>query len=114
MNPHNPRFYSELEQTSSYLYDEGSPKPIRSMPVGNERLAALRDLGATFNEGTHRVTKIATPSGVPVVPTFVDAGQIDNLLLKEQKKQQRKKYYTEGVGSFTVRENYGRYGEWRA
>lgn len=76
MNPHNPRFYSELEQTSSYYYDE-SPKVIRSMPIGNERLAALRDLGVTFKEGTQRVTKIATPSGTPILPSFVDAGQID-------------------------------------
>ncbi|EIE86919.1 hypothetical protein G6F46_006683 [Rhizopus delemar] len=113
MNPHNPRFYSELEQTSSYYYDE-SPKVIRSMPIGNERLAALRDLGVTFKEGTQRVTKIATPSGTPILPSFVDAGQIDNLLLQEQKKQQsRPKYYTESAGSFSFHEDYGRRGEWR-
>ncbi|KAI9250728.1 hypothetical protein BY458DRAFT_524410 [Sporodiniella umbellata] len=112
MNPYNSRFYTELGQSSNYFYEEGSPKSIRSMPMGNERLAALRDLGVTFKEGKHQVTKIATPSEVSTVPTFLDANQIDSLLLKEQKKQ-RRKYYTEGIGSISTREDFGRYGEWR-
>lgn len=69
-------FHPDIEQNT--MYEERlKQKNIRSMPVGNERLAALRDLGVTFDEGHHRTTKIATPSGTPKLPTFVDAGQIE-------------------------------------
>jgi hypothetical protein len=75
MNETN-RFHPDIEQNT--MYEERlKTKNIRSMPVGNERLAALRDLGATFTEGQHRTTKIATPSGTPRLPTFVDASQIE-------------------------------------
>ncbi|CAO3656026.1 unnamed protein product [Mucor fragilis] len=69
-------FHPDIEQNT--MYEERlKQKNIRSMPVGNERLAALRDLGVTFDEGHHRTTKIATPSGTPKLPTFVDASQIE-------------------------------------
>ncbi|KAI9244654.1 hypothetical protein BY458DRAFT_591370 [Sporodiniella umbellata] len=101
----NPLLYSNIEQATSF-YEPNSPsKQIRSMPIGNERLAALKDLGVTFNEGTHRVTKIATPSGTPTLPSFVDADQIESLLLKEQQKQQKRKYYTDDLGILFMKED---------
>jgi hypothetical protein len=69
-------FHPDIEQRSFYE-ERLKTKDIRSMPVGSERLAALRDLGATFDEGQHRTTKIATPTGTPKLPTFVDAVQIE-------------------------------------
>jgi hypothetical protein len=69
-------FHRDIEQ-HTYYEERLKNKDIRSMPVGNERLAALRDLGATFDEGQHRTTKIATPTGTPKLPTFVDASQIE-------------------------------------
>lgn len=73
-------FHRDIEQ-HTYYEERLKNKDIRSMPVGNERLAALRDLGATFDEGQHRTTKIATPSGTPKLPTFVDASQIEVSIL---------------------------------
>lgn len=75
MNETN-NFHPDIDQDT--MYEERlKTKHIRSMPMGNERLAALRDLGATFTEGHHRTTKIATPTGTPKLPTFVDASQIE-------------------------------------
>ncbi|KAG1442743.1 hypothetical protein G6F56_010945 [Rhizopus delemar] len=108
----NPHLYSEIEQTASFCYQDVSPKQIRSMPIGNERLAALRDLGVTFNEGTHRVTKIATPSGTPTLPSFVDAEKIESLLLQEQQKQQKRKYYADDLGIFSVKDENNKCGEY--
>ncbi|ORE07437.1 hypothetical protein BCV72DRAFT_108541 [Rhizopus microsporus var. microsporus] len=115
MNPHSSTFYTDIRQSSSCYYDEKPSKQIRSMPVGNERLAALRDLGVTFKEGTHRVTKIATPSGTPVLPSFVDAGQIEHLLIQEQQKQKKRKdsYDDDAIGNCSVKEDFGRYADWR-
>ncbi|KAI8094971.1 uncharacterized protein B0P05DRAFT_524140 [Gilbertella persicaria] len=77
-------FHPDVEQNT--MYEERlKSKSIRSMPVGNERLAALRDLGATFTEGHHKTAKIATPSGIPKLPTFVDVGQIEYLLQQKTK-----------------------------
>ncbi|KAI7880266.1 uncharacterized protein EV154DRAFT_524017 [Mucor mucedo] len=70
--------------SESYYEETLKTKEIRSMPEGSARLAALRDLGVTFDEGQHRTTKIATPSGTPKLPTFVDAAQIERML--NQKK----------------------------
>lgn len=67
-------------EQQSYYEETLKNKDIRSMPEGSARLAALRDLGVTFNEGQHRTTKIATPSGTPKLPTFVDAGQIEVII----------------------------------
>ncbi|ORE19804.1 hypothetical protein BCV71DRAFT_95729 [Rhizopus microsporus] len=116
MNPHSSTFYTDIRQTSSCYYDEKPSKQIRSMPVGNERLAALRDLGVTFKEGTHRVTKIATPSGTPVLPSFVDASQIEHLLIQEQQKQKKRKDSyddDDAIGTCSVKEDFGRYADWR-
>lgn len=70
----------DIEQRS-YYEERLKTKDIRSMPVGCDRLAALRDLGATFDEGQHRTTKIATPTGTPKLPTFVDASQIEVMII---------------------------------
>lgn len=53
-----------------------SDSPIEAMPKGPNRIAALEDLGATFEEGNHEVTKIATPIEDISVPSFVDADQV--------------------------------------
>ncbi|KAI9484058.1 MAG: hypothetical protein EXX96DRAFT_606973 [Benjaminiella poitrasii] len=99
-------FHPDIEQNT--MYEERlRSKDIRSMPVGNERLAALRDLGATFDEGHHKTTKIATPSGTPKLPSFVDANQIECLL------KQKKSYPSPFSAAMTSsREPFGRYGEW--
>ncbi|KAI9338871.1 hypothetical protein BD770DRAFT_400471 [Pilaira anomala] len=94
---------TRLEQQNTI--DSLKDKDIRSMPEGSERLAALRDLGATFDEGQHRTTKIATPSGTPKLPTFVDAGQMERML-KEHKQ-------TSYPATMTAsKEEFGCYGEW--
>ncbi|CAO0791854.1 unnamed protein product [Mucor circinelloides] len=103
-------FHPDIEQNT--MYEERlKQKNIRSMPVGNERLAALRDLGVTFDEGHHRTTKIATPSGTPKLPTFVDAGQIEHLL--QQKKASHPSPFSASMT--TNREEFGgmMFREWR-
>ncbi|KAL0139233.1 hypothetical protein V8B55DRAFT_1522136 [Mucor lusitanicus] len=52
------------------------------MPTGAERMAALRDLGATFEEGQRSIAKVATPTET-VVPSFVDSDQLEVLLHKK-------------------------------
>ncbi|KAK4521870.1 uncharacterized protein ATC70_004408 [Mucor velutinosus] len=54
---------------------------ISPMPTGAERMAALRDLGATFEEGQRSIAKVATPTET-VVPSFVDSDQLEGLLHK--------------------------------
>jgi hypothetical protein len=83
MAEYNTHFHPDVHEQNVYYEEQPfvQNKNIRSMPQGNDRLAALRDLGATFNEGQHRVTKIATPTGTPKLPTFVDAGQIEVMML---------------------------------
>jgi len=49
---------------------------ISPMPTGAERMAALRDLGATFEEGQKSIAKVATPTET-VVPSFVDSDQLE-------------------------------------
>ncbi|ORE05289.1 hypothetical protein BCV72DRAFT_183606, partial [Rhizopus microsporus var. microsporus] len=53
--------------------------PISPMPTGPERMAALRNLGATFEEGKKSVAKVATPNET-VVPSFVDLNQLEYML----------------------------------
>lgn len=53
---------------------------VSPMPVGAERMAALRDLGATFEEGQKTISKVATPTET-IVPSFVDS---DHLEVKTQ------------------------------
>ncbi|GAN07116.1 hypothetical protein MAM1_0149c06608 [Mucor ambiguus] len=57
---------------------------ISPMPTGAERMAALRDLGATFEEGQKSIAKVATPTET-VVPSFVDSDQLEVLLHKKNK-----------------------------
>ncbi|KAI8988231.1 hypothetical protein BDF20DRAFT_953128 [Mycotypha africana] len=98
----SPQNYQPDVETSSFE-ERLKNKNIRSMPVGNERLAALRDLGATFDEGRHKTTKIATPSGTPKIPAFVDAGQIERLL--QQKSTARNPFsasISSSRGDFTM------------
>ncbi|KAI9284241.1 hypothetical protein BC943DRAFT_65426 [Umbelopsis sp. AD052] len=63
-----------------------SDSPIEPMPRGVNRIEALKDLGATFEEGNHEVAKIATPIGETPVPSFIDSQQVD-LLARGQKSK---------------------------
>lgn len=63
-------------QNDESLVNEESLGIISPMPTGAERMAALRDLGATFEEGQRSVAKVATPTET-VVPSFVDSDQLE-------------------------------------
>ncbi|KAI9482965.1 MAG: hypothetical protein EXX96DRAFT_556316 [Benjaminiella poitrasii] len=63
---------------------EGDEELITPMPTGAERMAALRDLGATFEEGKRSIAKVATPTET-VVPSFVDSDHLETLLHRKQK-----------------------------
>jgi hypothetical protein len=63
--------------TSSLPRKSVSESPIEGMPQGPDRVAALKKLGATFEEGNHKVAKIATPIEETPVPSFVDNDQIN-------------------------------------
>ncbi|KAI8640149.1 hypothetical protein BD408DRAFT_391034 [Parasitella parasitica] len=52
---------------------------ISPMPTGAERMAALKNLGATFEEGQKSIAKVATPTET-IVPSFVDSDQLEGLL----------------------------------
>ncbi|KAI9314309.1 hypothetical protein BX666DRAFT_2029834 [Dichotomocladium elegans] len=54
----------EQEKNSSFI----APMPA----TDQERIAALRNLGATFFEGQRQISKIATPTGDEHIPTFLD------------------------------------------
>ncbi|KAJ2955439.1 hypothetical protein NQZ79_g8557 [Umbelopsis isabellina] len=60
-----------------------SDSPIESMPKGPDRVAALKKLGATFEEGNHKVAKIATPIEETPMPSFVDNDQVNRLAMKQ-------------------------------
>jgi hypothetical protein len=49
---------------------------ISPMPTSTKRMAALRDLGATFEEGKRSIAKVATPTET-VVPSFVDSEHLE-------------------------------------
>jgi hypothetical protein len=49
---------------------------ILPMPTGLARMAALRDLGATFEEGQKSIAKVATPNET-IVPSFVDSNYLE-------------------------------------
>lgn len=49
---------------------------VSPMPTGAERMAALRDLGATFEEGQKSIAKVATPTET-IVPSFVDSEHLE-------------------------------------
>lgn len=49
---------------------------VSPMPIGAERMAALRDLGATFEEGQKSIAKVATPTET-IVPSFVDSDHLE-------------------------------------
>ncbi|KAG2191569.1 hypothetical protein INT46_006207 [Mucor plumbeus] len=70
-------------QNDESLVNEESVGIISPMPTGAERMAALRDLGATFEEGQRSVAKVATPTET-VVPSFVDSDQLETLLHKKK------------------------------
>ncbi|GAB5586311.1 hypothetical protein Unana1_01211 [Umbelopsis nana] len=61
-----------------------SDSPIEPMPKGPNRIAALKHLGTTFEEGNHQVAKIATPIEDTPVPSFVDSDQISRLARGQQ------------------------------
>ncbi|KAI8370640.1 uncharacterized protein BYT42DRAFT_475429, partial [Radiomyces spectabilis] len=50
---------------------------VSPMPSGTERMDALKNLGATFEEGQRRVSKVATPTETEFVPSFVDTAQLE-------------------------------------
>ncbi|ORY92089.1 hypothetical protein BCR43DRAFT_80069 [Syncephalastrum racemosum] len=57
-----------------------SESPIEPGPEKpNDRMAALKDLGATFQEGSRRVSKVATPTDPEMVPSFVDTRRVEAL-----------------------------------
>ncbi|KAL9550617.1 hypothetical protein MBANPS3_004638 [Mucor bainieri] len=68
-------------QDDAIPLDGESLGAISPMPTGAERMAALRDLGATFEEGQRSIAKVATPTET-VVPSFVDSDQLEVLLHK--------------------------------
>lgn len=54
---------------------------IAPVPLdGQERLAALQHLGASFHEGRRRISKVATPADdmEDKIPAFVDNQCVDN------------------------------------
>lgn len=53
-----------------------SEENVSPMPTGAERMAALRDLGATFEEGQKTIAKVATPTET-IVPSFVDSEHLE-------------------------------------
>ncbi|KAI7859427.1 hypothetical protein BDC45DRAFT_564236 [Circinella umbellata] len=55
---------------------------------GQERVAALKELGGTFKEGQRRVSKIATPTTSDTIPSFMDTKRIEELLKKPSKSLQ--------------------------
>ncbi|KAI8967807.1 hypothetical protein BDF20DRAFT_899400 [Mycotypha africana] len=70
-------FSQEMTQDTSHetLLDDEEME-VSPMPTGAERMAALRDLGATFEEGQKSIAKVATPTGT-VVPSFVDSDHLE-------------------------------------
>jgi hypothetical protein len=54
-----------------------SDSPVEAMPQGPNRIAALKHLGATFEEGNQKVAKVATPIEDVPVPSFVDTEQVN-------------------------------------
>jgi fatty acid-binding protein DegV len=61
--------------------DNESTSMISPMPTGAERMAALRDLGATFEEGQKSIAKVATPTET-IVPSFVDSNHLEVRFIK--------------------------------
>ncbi|KAI8328304.1 hypothetical protein EDC96DRAFT_530704 [Choanephora cucurbitarum] len=76
---------SLLERRQSNNQNVMKSDEITPMPTGAERMAALRDLGATFEEGRKSIAKVATPTET-VVPSFVDSDHLEQILHKKQKK----------------------------
>lgn len=67
---------SLLERRQSNRIEEETLGNISPMPTGAERMAALRDLGATFEEGQKTIAKVATPTET-IVPSFVDSDHLE-------------------------------------
>ncbi|KAI9488130.1 hypothetical protein BDB00DRAFT_877754 [Zychaea mexicana] len=54
-----------------------SESPVMPMPESpSDRMAALKNLGATFQEGHQKISKVATPTE-EFVPSFVDTHQVE-------------------------------------
>lgn len=70
----------ERRQSKNRLQQEGVSEEslgiVSPMPTGAERMGALRDLGATFEEGQKSIAKVATPSET-IVPSFVDSDHLE-------------------------------------
>ena len=71
---------SLLERRQSNNQNAMKSEEITPMPTGAERMAALRDLGATFEEGRKSIAKVATPTET-VVPSFVDSDHLEVIYL---------------------------------
>ncbi|CEP13201.1 hypothetical protein [Parasitella parasitica] len=69
----------ERRQSSRSSNAEESLGHISPMPTGAERMAALKNLGATFEEGQKSIAKVATPTET-IVPSFVDSDHLEDLL----------------------------------
>ncbi|KAI8142303.1 hypothetical protein BJV82DRAFT_669962 [Fennellomyces sp. T-0311] len=64
-----------------------NPDDISPMPDnGQQRIAALKNLGGTFKEGKRSVTKIATPTSSDTIPSFMDTKRIEELLKQKTSK----------------------------
>lgn len=66
----------ERRQSNQKQTEEDVMGSISPMPTGAERMAALRDLGATFEEGQKSISKVATPTET-IVPSFVDSDHLE-------------------------------------
>ncbi|CAO3687213.1 unnamed protein product [Umbelopsis ramanniana] len=73
-------------QPDSHPRKSVSDSPIEPMPRGVNRIEALKNLGATFEEGNHEVAKIATPIEETPVPSFVDTEQVNRLTRGQKPK----------------------------
>ncbi|KAI8068107.1 uncharacterized protein B0P05DRAFT_589469 [Gilbertella persicaria] len=74
----------ERRQSNS-LSALSSDEAITPMPTGAERMAALKNLGATFEEGQRSIAKVATPTET-IVPSFVDSDHLEKILHEKKNK----------------------------
>lgn len=80
--PHEHHSPSLLERRQIPQNEEVlNANSITPMPTGAERMAALRDLGATFEEGQKSIAKVATPTET-IVPSFVDSEHLEVHIIK--------------------------------
>lgn len=73
---HSPLLFAMSDTSQSASYNSASI--VNITPVNDQRrVAALKDLGATFEEGTRKICKIATPVSSDDIPSFMDADRVE-------------------------------------